>query len=74
MSSTQHVRDLERGRDCYSRRAWDEAYVALLRADEVVPLAADDLDHQLENLVTAGITFPVSPDKSGMEHITFSSN
>jgi DNA-binding CsgD family transcriptional regulator len=40
----QHLDDLERGRACYGRRAWAEAYDALARADEVTPLGADDLE------------------------------
>ena len=36
--------DLERGRDCYRRRAWSDAYHALQRADQTTPLDADDLD------------------------------
>lgn len=39
------MNDLEHGRDCYRRRAWRDAYDALLRADRTVPLDADDLDH-----------------------------
>src|SRR5215208_8091223 len=35
---------LERGRDAYARRAWTDAYESLSRADEAVPLRADDLD------------------------------
>jgi ATP/maltotriose-dependent transcriptional regulator MalT len=35
---------LEHGRECYRRRAWGEAYRALQRADEAVPLLADDLE------------------------------
>ena len=35
---------LERGRDSYRRRAWGDAYDALLRADEIAPLPAGDLD------------------------------
>ena len=36
--------DVERGRDCYARRAWSDAYEALERADALEPLAADDLE------------------------------
>ena len=36
--------DLERGRAAYARRAWDEAYAALSRADERAPLAVADLE------------------------------
>jgi DNA-binding CsgD family transcriptional regulator/tetratricopeptide (TPR) repeat protein len=36
--------DLERGRDCYGRRAWAEAYAALTLADQAAPLAAEDLE------------------------------
>ncbi len=43
------VNDLERGRECYGRRAWGEAYQALVRADHARPLDADDL----ERLATA---------------------
>ena len=35
---------LEHGRACYGRRAWSEAYHALLCADQATPLAGDDLD------------------------------
>jgi DNA-binding CsgD family transcriptional regulator len=35
---------LEHGRECYSRRAWSDAYDALLRADQTSPLDDDDLD------------------------------
>ena len=35
---------LEHGRDCYERRAWGDAYRALLRADRAAPLDVDDLD------------------------------
>jgi DNA-binding CsgD family transcriptional regulator len=35
---------LERGRDCYDRRAWADAYQALLRADHITPLGVNDLD------------------------------
>jgi DNA-binding CsgD family transcriptional regulator len=35
---------LEHGRECYSRRAWDEAYRALLNADQATALQADDLE------------------------------
>jgi DNA-binding CsgD family transcriptional regulator len=40
---------LRRGREAYARRAWHDAYHALLRADEATPLDADDL----ERLATA---------------------
>ncbi len=36
--------DLEHGRECYERRAWGDAYRALVRADQATALAADDLD------------------------------
>ena len=39
-----HLDQLEHGRACYKRRAWAPAYSALLRADQVAPLAVDDLD------------------------------
>ena len=35
---------LEHGRECYGRRAWGDAYYALLCADQATPLQADDLD------------------------------
>ncbi len=35
---------LEHGRECYGRRAWGDAYQALLCADQTAPLHADDLD------------------------------
>ena len=34
---------LERGRDCYQRRRWSDAFTALSRAGETEPLGADDL-------------------------------
>jgi ATP/maltotriose-dependent transcriptional regulator MalT len=40
---------LQHGRQCYGRRAWGDAYHALLRADQSTPLQADDL----ERLATA---------------------
>ncbi len=40
---------LELGRECYGRRAWGDAYRALLCADQAAPLEADDL----ERLATA---------------------
>jgi DNA-binding NarL/FixJ family response regulator len=33
----------ERGRDCYQRRRWADAFAALSRADQIEPLAAADL-------------------------------
>ena len=36
--------DLERGREAYERRAWREAYDALLRSDADEPLGAEDLE------------------------------
>jgi DNA-binding NarL/FixJ family response regulator len=38
------IRELERGRQCYARRAWTEAYDALALADEGAPLGAEDLE------------------------------
>jgi len=35
---------LEHGRDCYARRAWRDAYDALLSADQATSLDVDDLD------------------------------
>jgi DNA-binding CsgD family transcriptional regulator len=35
---------LERGRESYSTSAWNSAYEALARADQLVPLAAEDLE------------------------------
>jgi hypothetical protein len=37
---------LERGRACFERREWDDAYAALSAADQSAPLAAEDL-HRL---------------------------
>jgi DNA-binding CsgD family transcriptional regulator len=36
--------DVELGREAYARRAWREAYERLAAADEVEPLATDDLE------------------------------
>jgi DNA-binding CsgD family transcriptional regulator len=36
--------DLERGRECYRRRAWADAYRSLSLADRAAPLTAEDLD------------------------------
>jgi DNA-binding NarL/FixJ family response regulator len=44
MRDAEHGGDVERGRECYARRAWDDAYEALARADEAAPLAAADLE------------------------------
>lgn len=38
------MNDLERGRECYRRSLWTEAYDALLRADQVAALGVEDLD------------------------------
>ena len=38
------MNSLEHGRECYQRRAWGDAYDALLHADQATPLEADDLD------------------------------
>jgi DNA-binding CsgD family transcriptional regulator/tetratricopeptide (TPR) repeat protein len=40
---------LEHGRECYGRRAWGDAYQALMGADQATPLQPDDL----ERLATA---------------------
>jgi DNA-binding NarL/FixJ family response regulator len=39
-----HADDVERGRELYARRAWNDAYEKFSRAHEVVPLEADDLE------------------------------
>ena len=38
------MKELERGRDHYARRAWIDAYASLSEADRVAPLAAEDLE------------------------------
>lgn len=38
------IRELERGRKAYERRAWADAYRALSRADSIAPLAVEDLE------------------------------
>ena len=38
------LRELERGREYYGRRAWGDAYRSLALADEAAPLAAEDLE------------------------------
>jgi hypothetical protein len=38
------VGDLERGRECYGRRAWADAYRSLSLADQATPLAGEDLE------------------------------
>jgi DNA-binding CsgD family transcriptional regulator len=38
------VDDLERGRACYARRAWMDAYKVLSNVDRAGPLAAEDLE------------------------------
>jgi DNA-binding CsgD family transcriptional regulator len=45
---------LERGRECYGRRAWGEAYLALQRADEATPLHADDLERLATSACLSG--------------------
>ena len=44
MNQTEHARTVERGRAAYARKAWEEAYQALSRADRSAPLAAGDLE------------------------------
>jgi DNA-binding CsgD family transcriptional regulator len=41
---SEHARGLERGRDCYARRAWAEAYEALHAADQSSQLGVEDLE------------------------------
>ena len=36
--------ELERGRNCYERRAWADAYRALSLADQAAPLEVEDLE------------------------------
>ena len=36
--------ELERGRKCYERRAWADAYESLSRADQAAPLGGEDLE------------------------------
>ena len=38
------VAELERGRECYAKRAWADAYESLSRADRAASLGADDLE------------------------------
>jgi ATP/maltotriose-dependent transcriptional regulator MalT len=38
------TKDLDRGRECYARRAWADAYEALAHADLASPLEGDDLE------------------------------
>jgi DNA-binding CsgD family transcriptional regulator len=38
------VDELERGRECYARRAWTDAYESLSRADRAAPIRAEDLE------------------------------
>jgi DNA-binding NarL/FixJ family response regulator len=44
MSSKPQVAPLEQGREAYARKAWNEAFELLTRADEAAPLDADDLE------------------------------
>jgi DNA-binding NarL/FixJ family response regulator len=39
-----HAGDVERGRERFARRAWNDAYEAFSHAHEVAPLEADDLE------------------------------
>lgn len=43
-SSRRTPGDLERGRESYDRRAWDDAFAALSLAERSKPLEADDLE------------------------------
>jgi DNA-binding CsgD family transcriptional regulator/tetratricopeptide (TPR) repeat protein len=43
-AATDHRHDLERGRACYARREWDDAFSSLSRADRALPLACEDLE------------------------------
>src|SRR5450432_576862 len=45
---------LERGREAYGRRAWQEAYDALAASAEGAPLAVEDLDRMAEAAQSAG--------------------
>src|SRR6186997_2912637 len=38
------VDELEQGRELYARRAWSDAYDSLTRADELAPLAPEELE------------------------------
>ena len=49
LAANDTVDHLRKGRETFARRAWGDAYHALLRADEATPLEADDL----ERLATA---------------------
>jgi ATP/maltotriose-dependent transcriptional regulator MalT len=49
LTADERLDQLHRGRETYARRAWQDAYDALLSADEAVPLEAEDL----ERLATA---------------------
>jgi len=41
---TDAAQDLERGREAYARRAWQDAYTALAAADRTTPLPAPDVE------------------------------
>ena len=43
-AATEAPADLARGRAAYARKAWEDAYVALSRADQRAPLAVEDLE------------------------------
>jgi DNA-binding CsgD family transcriptional regulator len=43
-SKPKHSSALQRGRACYQRNEWNDAYEALALADQATPLAADDLN------------------------------
>ena len=36
--------ELERGRECYAKGAWTDAYESFVRADRVAPLGPEDLE------------------------------
>ena len=35
--------ELERGRECYAKGAWTDAYESFVRADRMAPLGPEDL-------------------------------
>ena len=43
-STSDAAQDLERGREAYARRAWQDAYTALAAADRMAPLGASDVE------------------------------
>jgi DNA-binding CsgD family transcriptional regulator len=57
------VEDLERGREAYARRAWQDAFEAFSRADRASPLDAEDVER------LANAAFMLARDDEAMSYL-----